>query len=60
MIVHGGAGSGKSCVIKPLAEWMQDILQQQGDDPDSPYVVLTSYTCAAAANINGQTIHSMF
>ena len=60
MIVHGGAGSGKSCVIKPLAEWMHDILKQQGDDPDSPYVVLTSYTGAAAANINGQTIHSMF
>ena len=60
MIVHGGAGSGKSCVIKPLAEWMQDILQQEGDDPDCPQVVLTSYTGAAAANINGQTIHSMF
>ena len=60
MIVHGGAGSGKSCVIKPLAEWMQDILQQEGDGPDCPQVVLTSYTGAAAANINGQTIHSMF
>ena len=60
MMVHGGAGSGKSSVIKPLAEWMQDILQQQGDDPDCPHVVLSSFTGAAAANINGQTLHSLF
>ena len=60
MMVHGGAGSGKSCVIKPLAEWMQYILQEQGDDPDSPYVVLSSFTGAASANINGQTLHSLF
>ena len=60
MMVHGGAGSGKSSVIKPLAEWMQEILQQEGDDPNSPCVVLSSFTGAAAANINGQTLHSLF
>jgi hypothetical protein len=60
MIVHGGAGSGKSCVIKPLSEWMQKILQQKGDNPENPYVVLTSFSGAAASNINGQTLHSMF
>ena len=60
MMVHGGAGSGKSSVIKPLAEWIQDILQEQGDDPNSPQVVLSSFTGAASANINGQTLHSLF
>ena len=60
MIVHGGAGSGKSCVIKPLSEWMQEILQQKGDNPENPHVVLTSFSGAAASNINGQTLHSMF
>ena len=60
MMVHGGAGSGKSSVIKPLAEWIQDTLQEEGDDPDSPYVVLSSFTGAASANINGQTLHSLF
>jgi hypothetical protein len=52
MMVHGGAGSGKSSVIKPLAEWIQDILQEQGDDPNSPRVVLSSFTGAASANIH--------
>ena len=60
MMVHGGAGSGKSSDIKPLAEWMQDILQEEGDDPDSPHVVLSSFTGAASANINSQTLHSLF
>ena len=60
MLVHGGAGSGKSCVIKPLAEWIQDTLQEKGDDPNSPRVVLSSFTGAASANINGQTLHSLF
>ena len=60
MIVHGGAGSGKSSVIKPLAEWLQVILQEPGDDPDSPHIVLSSFTGAASANINGQTMHSLF
>ena len=60
MIVHGGAGSGKSRVIKPLSEWMQEILQQKGDNPENPQVVLTSFSGAAASNINGQTLHSLF
>merc|ERR1712173_187124 len=39
---------------------MSNIFQQAGDDPNLPYVVLTSFTGAAAANINGQTLHSLF
>ena len=39
---------------------MSNIFQQAGDDPNLPYVVLTSFTGAASANINGQTLHSLF
>ena len=60
VMVHGGAGAGKSTVIHLLSVMMQKILQQPGDDPNYPYVLLTSYTGAAAANINGQTLHSLF
>ena len=60
VIVHGGAGSGKSKVISSLYTIMTDILKQKGDDPCCPYVVLTSFTGAASANINGQTLHSLF
>ena len=54
VMVHGGAGSGKSTVIHLLSVMMQKILQQPGDDPTHPSVLLTSFTGAAAANINGQ------
>ena len=60
LMVHGGAGAGKSTVIHLLSVMMQKILQEPGDDPNYPYVLLTSYTGAAAANINGQTLHSLF
>ena len=60
IVVHGGAGSGKSKVIHSLYNMMSDILKQPGDDPCCPYVVLSSFTGAASANINGQTLHSLF
>ena len=60
IIVHGGAGSGKSKVINSLYTIMTDILKEKGDDPCCPYVVLSSFTGAASANIGGQTLHSLF
>ena len=36
LMVHGGAGAGKSTVIKVLAQWMQKILQKEGDEIESP------------------------
>ena len=36
LMVHGGAGSGKSTVISAVAKWVHHILQKPGDDPDSP------------------------
>ena len=32
VMVHGGAGAGKSTVIKILAQWTQKILQKEGDN----------------------------
>ena len=60
VIVHGGAGSGKSYLISSIYAMMTAALQKAGDDPDCPYVLLTSFTGAASANINGQTLHSTF
>ena len=60
IMVHGGAGAGKSHVIESLAEWIQIILQKSGDDIDSPYVIKTAFTGAAASLIEGMTLHSAF
>merc|ERR1719341_2049947 len=60
VIVHGGAGSGKSRLINSMYNMMTDILKKEGDDPCCPYIVLSSFTGAASANINGQTLHSLF
>ena len=56
VIVHGGAGSGKSRVIQSLSVMIQDILQQPGDNPDCPYDLLYAFTGAAAMNINGHLV----
>ena len=36
VMVHGGAGAGKSTVINVVALWIQKILQQEGDSLDEP------------------------
>ena len=59
-MVHGGAGSGKSTVINVMCQYIHHILRRDGDDPDCPYVVLSAATGAAASNINGQTLHTLF
>ena len=60
VIVHGGAGCGKSTVINVLKQWLHHILQQPGDNPDCPYVLVAAPTGTAAANVRGQTLHSSF
>ena len=60
MMIHGGAGCGKSTVINVLKQWMHLILQQPGDDPDCPYVLVCAPTGTAASNIRGQTLHIAF
>ena len=60
IMIHGGAGSGKSTVINILKQWVHIILQTSGDSPDSPYILITGPTGTAAANIKGQTLHTAF
>ena len=60
VMVHGGAGAGKSTVIQILAQWMQKIVQTEGDDIGCPHIVKTSFTGTAASNIEGQTLHTSF
>ena len=60
LMVHGGAGAGKSTVINVLAQWTQKILQKEGDDIECPCVLKAAFTGTAASNIQGQTLHSSF
>ena len=60
LIVHGGAGTGKSMLINLLSLWVQKILTVSGDDPCSPYLILAAPTGMAASNIEGQTLHTAF
>ena len=60
LMVHGGAGAGKSTVIDTVANWTQKILQQAGDNVEQPYVVKTAFTGCAASNIEGHTLHGTF
>ena len=60
MMVHGGAGTGKTFLIKTLAQWMQQILVKTGDGTCFPYVIKTAFTGTAASLIEGMTLHSAF
>ena len=60
LMVHGGAGAGKSTVINVINIWTHKILRQEGDSLNQPYVVKTAFTGCAAANIEGQTLHGTF
>ena len=60
ILIHGGAGTGKSRLINSIYIMLTETFKKAGDDPCCPYVVLSSFTGAASANINGQTLHSLF
>ena len=60
LMIHGGAGSGKSTLINIISQYVHNLLRRDGDEPDCPYVLLSAYTGTAAANIEGQTLHTLF
>ena len=60
LMVHGGAGSGKSTVISTLIQWMERIFRKEGDNPDHPYILACAPTGMAASVIQGQTLHHCF
>lgn len=60
LFVTGGAGTGKSHLIKCVYHEITRILSKGGESPDSTSVLLTAPTGTAAFNIGGSTIHSAF
>ncbi|XP_063411255.1 uncharacterized protein LOC134694188 [Mytilus trossulus] len=58
VFVTGGAGTGKSHLIKCLYYEATRILAHCSPNPDDLTVLLTAPTGTAAFNINGLTIHS--
>ena len=60
VVVQGGAGCGKSTVIDVMCQQVEKILRTSGDNPNCPYIIRAAFTGTAAANIQGQTMHSAF
>ncbi|XP_066283397.1 uncharacterized protein [Branchiostoma lanceolatum] len=60
IFVTGGAGTGKSHLIKCIYYEATRLLQQTQENPDSPSVLLTAPTGTAAFNIGGSTVHHAF
>ncbi|XP_069105751.1 uncharacterized protein [Argopecten irradians] len=58
LFVTGGAGTGKSQLIKAIYHQASSILQEPGENPDSPVILLTSPTGTASYNIGGTTLHA--
>ena len=59
IIVHGGAGSGKSSVIKVVSMHAERILRKAGDKPNHPRILLLAHT-GKAASLIGKWIIQMF
>ncbi|XP_070548914.1 uncharacterized protein [Ptychodera flava] len=60
MFLTGGAGTGKSHLIKAVYYEASRILARILPNPDDVSVLLTAPTGVAAFNINANTIHSTF
>ena len=59
LMVHGGAGAGKSTVIEAIHLLANQILRQPGDNPDLPVCLKLAHTGCAAVNIGGYTLTSL-
>ena len=60
-IVHGGAGSGKSTLIRAISFWTDKVLTTNDNkDLNKPFVIRCAPTGMAAHNIDGLTICSAF
>ena len=58
--LHGGAGTGKSFVIKAIHEGIHRALESQPGNISNINILLAAPTGKAAFNIKGNTIHSAF
>ncbi|XP_071150816.1 uncharacterized protein [Mytilus edulis] len=60
VFINGGAGTGKSHLIKCMYYEMNKILSPHSANPDDIVVLLTAPTATAAYNIGGTTLHQAF
>ncbi|KAJ8030338.1 ATP-dependent DNA helicase RRM3 [Holothuria leucospilota] len=60
IFLTGGAGTGKSQLIKCITHELRKCFSKIAESPDDITVLLVAYTGTAAFNIHGQTIHSAF
>ncbi|XP_062621669.1 uncharacterized protein LOC134283235, partial [Saccostrea cucullata] len=60
IFITGGAGTGKSHLIKAIHFEASRILGKKMTSPDSVSVLLAAFTGTAAFNIGGNTIHHLF
>lgn len=56
----GGAGTGKSHLIKTINYEATRILGKMSLEPEDTTILLTAFTGTAAFNIGGCTIHHAF
>ena len=55
----GGAGTGKSYVLKCVFQALYRLFEDRDNDPEHPTVAIGAYVCLAARNVGGSTIHSL-
>ncbi|XP_061191743.1 uncharacterized protein LOC133199982 [Saccostrea echinata] len=60
VFITGGAGTGKSHVIKAVEYEASRLFSRIMSSPDGISVLLTAFTGTAAFNIGGNTIHHVF
>ena len=61
LFITGGAGVGKSLVIRTLYQTLHRLLcSDYGRNPEDTRILLCAYTGLAAYNIQGSTLHSAF
>ncbi|XP_053378668.1 uncharacterized protein LOC128548229 [Mercenaria mercenaria] len=60
IFVTGGAGTGKSHLIKAIHNMVCRELKVPGNEPSKPTILLMAPTGTAAFNIGGCTVHSSF
>ena len=60
IFLSGGAGIGKSFLIKAITEYFKRVLRYPNQNLDQPSVLVTASAGKAATGINGITLHSAF
>ena len=61
LMIHGGAGTGKSKLIKDISQWAEHLLTTANNQSlTQPFVLRVAPTGKAASLIEGLTLHSAF